>query len=144
MELALPLTLVLTFISPFISAYVQNVDWSPKTKTLLAMILSLLIAILYLWMTNGIADWSQLGIAIPAIFGIQQAIYNFFLKNIATKFEAVTNFGSLVVTPSVEPGKVDITNDETIKETGDKVSVDAPVQITDPPEVLVQDTPAKG
>ena len=144
MELAIPLTLVLTFISPFLSAYVQNVNWSPKTKTLLAMILSLLIAILYLVMTGGIGDWTQIGLVIPAVFGVQQAIFQFFLKNVATKFEAMTNFGSLVVTPSAEVGKVDITSDATIKETGDKISVDAPVQISDPPEVLINETPAKG
>lgn len=144
MELALPLTLVLTFLSPFLSAYVQNVDWSPKTKTLLAMVLSLLIAVLYLFMTNGIADWSQLGVAIPAVYGLQQAVYNFFLKNIATKFEAITQLGSLVITPSQETGKVDITSDATIKETGDNITVDAPVEIVTPPAELTTETPAKG
>jgi hypothetical protein len=144
MELALPLTLVLTFLSPFLSAYVQNVDWSPKTKTLLAMALSLLIAVLYLFMTNGIADWSQLGIAIPAVYGLQQAVYNFFLKNIATKFEAITQLGSLVITPSQEAGKVDITSDATIEKTGDNITVDSPVEIVTPPEELKTETPAKG
>jgi hypothetical protein len=144
MELALPLTMLLTLISPFISAYVQNVDWSPKTKTLLAIVLSLIIAIVYLYLTNGIADWTQLGVVVPAVYGLQQAIYNFFLKNIATKFEAITNFGSLIVSPAAEPGKVDITSDQTIKETGDNITVDAPVQIVQPPEVITSDTPAKG
>lgn len=144
MELALPLTMLLTLISPFISAYVQSVDWSPKTKTLLAIVLSLIIAILYLWMTNGIADWSQLTVVVPAVYGLQQAVYNFFLKNIATKFEAITQFGSLVVSPSQEAGKVDITSDTTIKETGDKVAVETPVQIVTPPDSITTDTPAKG
>lgn len=144
MELALPLTLVLTFFSPFISAYIQNVDWSPRTKTLLAMVLSLLIAVLYLLMTNGISDWSQIGIAIPAVYGLQQAVYNFFLKNIATKFEAITEFGSLVISPSQEVDKVNITSDATIKETGASISVDTPVQIVTPPAEITTDTPAKG
>ena len=144
MELALPLTLVLTFFSPFLSAYIQKVDWSPKTKTLLAMVLSLVIAVLYLFMTNGIADWSQLGIAIPAVYGLQQAVYNFFLKNIATKFEAITEFGSLIVTPAATPDKVNITSDATIKETGDNITVDSPVQIVTPPAELKTETPAKG
>lgn len=144
MELALPLTLVLTFLSPFLSAYIQNVDWSPKTKTLLAMALSLLIAVLYLVMTGGIADWSQLAVVVPAVYGVQQAIFQFFLKNIATKFEAITQFGSLVVTPSQEAGKVGITSDATIKQTGDNVSVDTPVQIVTPPDEIKTETPAKG
>lgn len=144
MELALPLTLVLTFLSPFLSAYVQNVDWSPKTKTLLAMVLSLAIAILYLVMTGGIADWSQIGVAIPAVYGLQQAVYQFFLKNIATKFEAITQLGSLVITPSKEEGKVDVTSDATIEATGDNVSVDTPVQVITAPESITTETPAKG
>lgn len=144
MELALPLTLVLTFLSPFLSAYIQKVDWSPRTKTLLAMALSLVIAVLYLFMTNGIADWSQLAVAIPAVYGVQQGIYQFFLKNIATKFEAITEFGSLVVTPSQQSGKVDITSDATIKETGDSITVEAPVEIVTPPAEITTETPAKG
>ncbi len=144
MELALPLTLVLTFLSPFLSAYIQKVDWSPKTKTLLAMVLSLLIAVLYLIMTGGITDWSQIGLVIPAVFGVQQAIFQFFLKNIAAKFEAITQFGSLVISPGTETGTVDITSDATIKETGDNISVDTPVQIVTPPAEITAETPAKG
>lgn len=144
MELALPLTLVLTFFSPFLSAYIQKVDWSPKTKSLLAMALSLVIALLYLSMTNGIADWSQLAVVIPAVYGVQQGIYQFFLKNIATKFEAMTEFGSLIVTPGYEADKVNITSDATIKETGDNITVDSPVEIVTPPAELTTDTPAKG
>jgi hypothetical protein len=150
MELALPLTLVLTFISPFLSAYIQKVDWSPKTKTLLALAVSLLIAVAYLAMTGGIADWSQLGVVIPAVYGLQQATYQFLLKNIATKFEAITEFGSLIITPAATPDKVNITSDATIEKTGDNITVDSPVQIETPeasptpPAEIVSETPAKG
>lgn len=144
MELALPLTLVLTFISPFLSAYVQKVDWSPKTKTLLALAVSLLIAVAYLAMTGTIADWSQLAVVIPAVYGLQQLVFQFFLKNIATKFEAITEFGSLIITPGKETGSVDITSDATIKETGDHITVDSPVEIITPPAELTNETPAKG
>lgn len=144
MELAIPLTLVLTFFSPFLSAYIQKVDWSPKTKTLLAMALSLVIAVLYLFMTGGIADWTQLAVVIPAVYGVQQGVYAFFLKNIATKFEAMTEFGSLIVTPGYAADKVNITSDATIKETGDNITVDSPVEIVTPPAELTTETPAKG
>lgn len=144
MELALPLTLVLTFFSPFLSAYIQKVDWSPKTKTLLAMALSLIIAVLYLSMTNGIADWTQLAVVVPAIFGVQQAVFQFLLRNIATKFEAMTEFGSLIVTAGYEADKVNITSDATIKETGDNITVDSPVEIVTPPVELKTETPVKG
>lgn len=144
MELALPLTLVLTFISPFLSAYIQKVDWSPKTKTLLALALSLVIAVIYLVMTGTIADWSQLAVVIPAVYGVQQLVFQFFLKNIATKFEAITEFGSLVVSPGKATDTVDITSDATIKETGDHITIDTPVQIVTPPAEITTETPAKG
>lgn len=144
MELPIVLTIVLTFISPFISAYVQNVTWSAQTKNLLALIVSLVIAVVYLIVSGTIGDWSQLAIVVPMVYTLQQLVYQFLVKNIATKFEAITNFGSLIVTPSAEAGRVDITTDATIKATGDKISVDAPVQISDPPEVLFNETPAKG
>jgi len=143
-ELAIPLTLVLTFLSPFLSAYIQKVNWSPKTKTLLALAMSLLIAVAYLAMTGTIADWSQLAVVIPAVYGLQQLVFQFFLKNIATKFEAITEFGSLVVSPGATTGSVDITSDATIKETGDHISVETPVQIVTPPDELNTETPAKG
>lgn len=116
--------------SPFINAAVQNVNWSPKTKALVAWGVSIVLAVGYLITTGGIADPSQLLIAAPTIYGYQQAIYTFLVKNIATKFEALTTGGSVIVAPSTETGKVDITTDETIKSTGDHVTMEAPVQVS--------------
>lgn len=129
---ALPvaITAILAIFSPFINAYINKVTWSPKTKTVVAMAVSLVIAVAYLGFSGMIGDWSQLAIVAPMVYSLQQLVYNFFVKNIATKFEAVTELGSLVLTKSDEAGKVDITSDATINATGDNITVDAPVQVS--------------
>lgn len=142
--LPITITATLAIFSPFVNAYINKVDWSPQTKTVVAMAVSLVIAILYLAFSGMIGDWSQLAVVAPMVYSLQQLIYQFFLKNIATKFEAITEFGSLVVTPSAEPDKVTITSDATIKETGDNITVDSPVEIVTPPAELTTETPAKG
>jgi len=121
--------------SPFINAAIQRVNWSPKTKTLVALAVSAIIAVVYLLTTGQIADWGQLATVVPVVYGYQQLIFQFFLKNIATKFEALTSPGSLVVSPSESsPGKVNITTDASIEATGSAVEVDPPVQVSTAPE----------
>jgi hypothetical protein len=130
MDVPITLGLILTFILPFINAGIQKVTWSPTQKNLLAIATSAIFAIIYLVLTGGL-DWSNVPLAIAGIYGLQQAIYAFFVKNIATKFEAITSPGSVVVAPSAEPGKVDITSDATIEDSksGSSVEVDPPVQL---------------
>lgn len=144
MEIPFIITIVITFFSPFVNAYINKVTWSPETKNLVAIAVSALIAVGYLLMTGGIADWSQLGVVIPAVYGLQQVVYNFILKVPATQFEAATRTGSVIVSPAATPGKVDITTAETIKEDHDPVEVDPPVQITPAPAEITTDTPLKG
>lgn len=143
MEIPITLGILLTFFLPFINAGIQKVSWTPTQKNLLAIATSALFAVGYLFLTGGL-DLSNLPLAIAGIYGLQQAIYAFFVKNIATKFEALTTHGSIVVGPSDDAGKLDITSDATIKETGDNITVDAPVEIVSPPEELKSETPAKG
>lgn len=139
MTIPVTLGILLTFILPFINAWVQKVTWSPTQKNLLAIATSAIFAIAYLFFTGGL-DLSNLPLAIAAVYGLQQAIYAFFVKNIATKFEAVTTGGSVVVSASDEAGKVAITSDETIEATGDNISVDPPVQVvTDKPAEAPQE-----
>jgi hypothetical protein len=127
-------TVLFATISPFLNAAIQRVTWTPKQKALVAWGVSIVIAIIYVLLTGGIANLSQLVIAAPAIYGYQQAIYTFFLKNVATKFEAITTPGSIVVSPSeTTPGKVDITTDTTIATTGTAIQADPPVQVTPVP-----------
>jgi len=130
MVLPVALALVLSFLSPFLNAWIQDVNWSPQAKNLLAIATSAIVAIIYLLFTGGIGDWTQIATVIPQVYILQQAIYQFFLKNIATKFEALTSKNSVVVTPSATAGSVDVTTDATIKATGDNVTVPAPVEVT--------------
>lgn len=130
MELAIAATAVFTILAPFINAYINKVNWSPKTKSLVAWAVAIVIGTFYVVVTGGLGNISQIFIAAPAIYGYSQAVYQFLVKNIATKFEAITTAGSLVVAPSAEEGKVDITSDATIKATGDNITVDPPVQVT--------------
>lgn len=132
MEYIIAATAIFTLISPFINAYINKVNWSPKTKSLVAWLTAIIIGTVYVLLTGGIANIYQLFIAAPAIYGYSQAVYQFFVKNIATKFEAITSSDSVVVAPSEESGKVDITSDLTIESTGDNVTVAAPVKIDTP------------
>ena len=137
MEAVLPvaLTLVLTFISPFITAYFNKVNWSPETKNLVSLLVSAVIAVVYLLLTGGIADWSQLGVVIPAVYGLSQLVYQFLLKVPATKLEAATDKGSVVITPT-DPGKAVITTDESIKQDA------TPEEVSEP--IITTTTEAKG
>lgn len=130
MELIIAATALFVIVSPFINAWINKVDWSPKTKSLVAWGTAIIIGTVYVLLTGGVANLYQLLIAAPTIYGYSQAVYTFFVKNIATKFEAITTTGSVVVAPSEESGKVDVTSDATIKATGDNVTVEPPVQVT--------------
>ena len=139
MELVIAATALFVLVSPFINAYINKVNWSPKTKSLVAWGVAFAIATFYVLMTGGIANIYQLFIAAPAIYGYTHAVYTFFVKNVATKFEAITTSGALVVAPSAESGKVDITSDATIKATGDNITVDPPVQVAPAVEIVKDD-----
>lgn len=132
MELILAATALFVIASPFINAGINRVNWSPKTKSLVAWAVAIIIAAVYVLLTGGIANIYQLFIAAPAIYGYSQAIYTFFVKNIATKFEAITSPGALVAAPAEEAGKINITTDATIEATGDNITVSAPVELDAP------------
>lgn len=136
MEVPLIITILVTMASPYVTAYINKVTWSPEKKNLVALAVSTVIAIGYLFLTGGIADWSQLGVVIPAVYGLQTAVYQFILKVPATKFEAATRNDSVILTPS-EEGPVTVTTTESIK-AGDTISVEPPVTIT--PHSILEDT----
>lgn len=146
MEIPIVITIIITFFSPYVNAYIQKVTWSSETKNLLAITVSLIIAVVYLIVTGGIADWSQIGIAIPAVYGLQQATYNFILKNSATKFEAITRTKPVIVAPSdANPGMVTVTTEETIKNS-EHIEIEPPLRITNDEVVdeIKTTTPHKG
>lgn len=123
---------VFILLSPFINAGIQNVTWTPKQKALLAWGVSIVLALAFLFVTGGVSALTNIFIAAPTVYGYQQAIYTFLIKNIATKFEAITTPGSIVVAPSATvPGTVDITSDATkANPTGHQLEVDPPVALT--------------
>lgn len=134
MEIPITLGILLTFFLPFLNAAIQKVTWSPTKKNLLAIATSALFAIAYLFLTGGI-DPANIPLAIAACYGLQKAIYEFLVKNLATKFEAISSPGSVVVSASeTSPGKVNITTDASIEASTDPVDVDPPVQVVTAPE----------
>lgn len=128
------LGLLLTAGLPFVNAWIQSVTWTPVQKNLVALATSTIFAIVYLFLTGGL-DLTNLPVAIAAIYGLSQAIYQFIVKNVATKFEAITTKGAIVVSPSDEAGKVEITTDATINDdtNGSSIQADPPVEITPDP-----------
>lgn len=136
MEVPLIITILITMASPYVNAYINKVTWSPEKKNLVALAVSTVIAIGYLLLTGGIADWTQLGVVIPAVYGLQQATYQFILKVPATKFEAATRTDSVILTPTDE-GPVAVTTTDSIK-AGEEISINPPVEIT--PNSILEDT----
>lgn len=141
MEIITGATILFTILLPFINAWINKVTWTAKTKSLVALGTSIVLAIIYVLLTGGIANLAQLWLAIPAIYGASQAIYQFLVKNIATKFEAITTKDSAVVAPAEQPGTVTITTDETIEAKTDTVPVATPVQLTTTETPENPDTP---
>lgn len=132
MELPIVLVVLFTFLSPFITAYFNRVQWSPQTKTLVAMAVSLVIAVLYVIMTGGLTDLSQIAVVAPVIFTIQQAIYRFFVNGPAKELELkTTSTASLEALGDHHP-----LNPNTIAEP---TAPDADITVP-----IYSDTPAKG
>ena len=129
MELVIAATALFTILLPFINAGINRVNWTPKQKSLVAWGTSILLGTAFVFFTGGFGNLYQLFIAVPAIYGYSQAVYQFLVKNIATKFEAITTKDSAVVAPA-DPGTVNIVTDETIKAETDNIPVPTPVQIT--------------
>lgn len=146
MELPIVLVIIITFFSPYVNAYIQRVTWSSETKNLVALTVSAVIALAYLIFTGGIGDWSQISIWVPAVYGLQQAAYNFILKSSASKFEAATTKGSVVVTPAETPGTVNVSTDATIVAGTVKEEVATPLQVvsTEPKIEIHKEPDVKG
>lgn len=142
-ELPLAFIVIATFVIPFINAGVQKVNWSPKTKTLIALAVSLIVSVVLLFLTGGLT-LANLATSVPTIFAYQHLIYQFILKNVATKFEAITTPGSVVVSENPNPQLADVTTDATIKATGDNVTVPAPVTINPAATTIVKDENVAG
>lgn len=146
MEIITAATIVFTLLLPFINAWINRVTWTPKQKSLVALGTSIVLAVAYVLLTGGIGSLQQLFIAIPAIYGASQAIFQFLVKNVATKFEALTTANSTVIAPA-ESGTVTVASDETIEAKTDSTPVATPLQVVSTEadsEIITQDPSVKG
>jgi hypothetical protein len=128
------LLIFLGLLAPFLTAWLNRVRWTAKTKHLVAFGVSIALAVFWLVVTGGFAAFNVPAIiaAMPAIYTISQAVYAFFVKNIASKFEAATDKSAVVISPADEVDKVVVTSNDTIKvsnETGAPANVETPTPI---------------
>lgn len=92
------ITILITFFAPFVYAIIQKTHWSSQSKSLLALAGSAVIAIVYMILTGDITpailtDFSKLSLVIPAVYGLQTAIYQFILKAPVKRLENITTPG---------------------------------------------------
>lgn len=135
MEVAL--IILLGAIAPFLIAIANKVKWSSTTKQLVAWGISIVLAVLWLFLSGGLSlvtDWQAFVGAVPVIYALSQAVYEFLLKNILSKLEAATDKSAIVVTPSELKDNVIVTSNDTIQvakvsDANANVEVDAPIEI---------------
>lgn len=85
--LAVVITAVFTVVSPLAIAWKKNPHWSTALKTGLPILVSVVIAIGYLFMTGGFNTGFDIFTAILTVYGVQQLVYTTILKNMAEKLE---------------------------------------------------------
>lgn len=126
MELTLGVPEVLlalvTILSPLFSAIAIQSKWTSQVKNAVAVGISVLLAAGYLIATGAIGDLSNLPGTILAVYGLQQLVYQAFMKELTKKVEAATsvNQGEAIV---VEEG---VKNEvlETGKDQAEVIIVD--------------------
>lgn len=115
-------TAAVVVASPLLTSVFTHTGMTSRTKNTIAMIVSLVIAVVYEVVTGGISDWTNILYAFPVVYGLQQAVYNTLLKAVATNVEA--NVG---VTVKSEAPSVAVTKRA---EDGSEVVVAEPVAET--------------
>lgn len=78
---------VFAVVSPLAIAWKKNPHWSTALKTGVPILVSLVIAVLYLAYTGGFNDGVDIFTTILTVYGIQQLVYTTILKNMAEKLE---------------------------------------------------------
>lgn len=81
-------TAAVVVASPLLTSLFTHTGMSSRTKNTIAMVVSLVIAVVYEVVTGGISDWTNILYAFPVVYGLQQAVYNTLLKAAATNVEA--------------------------------------------------------
>lgn len=108
MEEALPVAIValLTLVSPFITAFFIKTKMSAQAKNWVAVAISAVIALVYVFTQGGFASLvgpEEYAAALGLAYGIGQLVYNTLLKKSATYVEA--NYG---LTSKTTDAKVDV------------------------------------
>lgn len=132
------LLLILGLASPFLIALINKVGWSSTTKQLVAFGVSIVLAVLWLVLTGGIAGFGveQLLAAVPVVYALSQAMYEFFVKNITSKLEAATDKSAVVVIPAIDNAdNLVVTSNDTVQvskvtDESANVEVDSPIEIS--------------
>lgn len=131
------LVIILGALAPFLIAIINKVRWSSTTKQLVAWGTAIVLSVVWMAVTGGLAilDVQSFVTAVPVIYGLSQAVYEFLLKNVLAKLEAATDKDSVVVSPSENPDNVIVTSNETIQvanvtDSSANVEVESPIEIT--------------
>lgn len=134
MEIAL--VIILGALAPFLIAIINKVKWSSTTKQLVAWATAIVLAVVWLLLSGGLAvlDFASFVGAVPVIYALSQAVYEFLLKNVLSKLEAATDKDAIVVSPAENPNNVIVTSNETIEvarvsDENANVEVNSPIEI---------------
>ena len=122
-------TAAVVVASPLLTSVFTHTGMTSRTKNTVAMIVSLVIAVVYEVVTGGITDWTNILYAFPVVYGLQQAVYNTLLRAVATNIEANVGVVSKTVGSGVQAEAV-----TTKAADGSEVVLAVPAQ----------ETPAKG
>lgn len=130
----LPVALVglLSLLSPYITALFTRTSMSPKAKQLVAIVVSAVIAVVWVGLNGGLDSWDKFFVALPVVYGIGQAAYGLILKDSAKIVEATKG---LTDTSAVKDDKI-VTEDE------EKAAVADAAPASEEP--AVEESPAKG
>lgn len=100
------LALVLTVVSPLISAWFTKQTMSSTTKNLIALGVSIVIAVGWVVLNGGFSA-GEVAVAMATVYGVQQLVYNQLLKDTAKTIEAHNGVGKdeseVIIEDYVEP-----------------------------------------
>jgi len=116
-------TAAVVVASPLLTSVFTHTGMTSRTKNTIAMVVSLVIAVAYEVLTGGISDWTNVMLAFPVVYGLQQAVYNTLLKAAATSVEATVG-----VAPKAGAGTVQAVTTQATD--GSEVVVAEPIEET--------------
>lgn len=142
------LFILLGAAAPFLVAIISRVGWSSTTKQLVAWGIAIVLGIVWVVLTGGFGagfTFESFVAAVPIIYALSQAVYEFMLKNVLGKLEAATDKSAVVISPAPgHPENVVVTSNETIQVATKDHHIDANVEVEAPLEVHTTDNEPRG